>query len=104
MIKEFAGRKAEPILYSLETKSALVLKVHDLVERGLLEWDEQEQDIIASFLMIKQTTTKSGNGTTFTATRTANTQHADVFWAISHAINRKSLNDTKVRKSKWIIN
>lgn len=104
MIKEFAGRKAEPILYSLETKSALVLKVHDLVERDLLEWDEQEQDIIASFLMIKQTTTKSGNGITFTATRTANTQHADVFWAISHAINRKSLNDTKVRKSKWIIN
>lgn len=105
MIKDFAGRKAVPILYSVETKSGLVLKVHDLVERGLLEWSEEEKDIVASFLMIKQTSTSSGNNITFTADRTSSLQHADVFWAISHAINKKELNETKQRKrNRWHIN
>lgn len=105
MIQEFARREAKAILYSLETKSSLVLKVHDLVERGMLEWNEEEKDIAASFLMIKQTSTHSGNAITFTADRTSKLQHADVFWAISHAINKKSLNEDKPkRRSSWRFN
>lgn len=104
MIQDFAGRKAVPILYTAETKSAMVLKVHDLVDRGLLEWNEEEKDIIASFLMIKQTTTNSGKSSTFVADRTATNQHADVFWAIAHAINKKALNEDKKRRSRWAIN
>nr|WP_314738670.1 terminase family protein [uncultured Haemophilus sp.] len=104
MIKEFAGRKAVPILYTAESKSALVLKVHDLVERGLLEWSEEEKDIVASFLMIKQTTTNSGKSSTFIADRTASNQHADVFWAMAHAINKRELNDQRKRKGRWFIN
>ena len=104
MIKEFAGRKAVPILYTAESKSALVLKVHDLVERGLLEWNEEEKDIIASFLMIKQTTTNSGKSSTFIADRTASNQHADVFWAIAHAINKRELNDQREKKARWFVN
>ena len=104
MIKEFAGRKAVPILYTAESKSALVLKVHDLVERGLLEWNEEEKDIIASFLMIKQTTTNSGKSSTFIADRTVSNQHADVFWAIAHAINKRELNDQRKKKARWFVN
>ncbi|WP_315569333.1 terminase large subunit domain-containing protein, partial [Haemophilus parahaemolyticus] len=104
MIKEFAGRKAVPILYTAESKSALVLKVHDLVERGLLEWNEEEKDIIASFLMIKQTTTNSGKSSTFIADRTASNQHADVFWAMAHAINKRELNDQRKKKARWFVN
>lgn len=104
MIKEFAGRKAVPILYTAESKSALVLKVHDLVERGLLEWNEEEKDIIASFLMIKQTTTNSGKSSTFIADRTASNQHADVFWAMAHAINKRELNDQRRKKARWFVN
>lgn len=105
MIQEFARREARPILYSLETKSGLVLKVHDLVERGLIEWSEEEKDIAASFLMIKQTSTQSGAKITFTADRTSQLQHADVFWAIAHAINKKSLIDDRPRRrSVWRIN
>ncbi|MFC0973977.1 terminase large subunit domain-containing protein [Pasteurella multocida] len=105
MIQEFARREAKPILYNLETKSGLVLKVHDLVERGLMEWSEDEKDIAASFLMIKQTSTNAGAKITFIADRTSKLQHADVFWAIAHAINKKSLIDDKPkRRSSWRIN
>lgn len=105
MIQEFARREAKPILYSLETKSGLVLKLHDLVERNMIEWDEEEKDIAASFLMIKQTSTQSGNAITFTADRSSTLQHADVFWAISHAINKKSLTEDKPkRRSSWRFN
>lgn len=105
MIREFARRQAKPILYTLESKAKLVLKVHDLVERGLLKWNEQEQDLAASFLMIKQSATSSGNNITFTADRTSNLQHADVFWAIAHAIDKKQLNDDKPkRRNRWVLN
>lgn len=104
MVQEFARRETKAILYNLETKSKLVLKVHDLVERGLLKWNEEEKDIAASFLMIKQTATGSGNNITYTADRTSSLQHADVFWAIAHAIDRKELNDNKPRRrNRWAV-
>lgn len=102
MVKEFARREATPIVYNPESKTALVLKVHDLVEHGKLEWSEEEKDIPASFLMIRHTTTSSGNTMTFTAERTSKLQHADVFFAIANAINRKELNDNKKKcKRNW---
>lgn len=102
MIKEFARREATPIVYSPETKTGMVLKVHDLVERGQLEWNEEEKDIPASFLMIRHTTTSSGNTMTFTAERSSTLQHADIFFAIANAINRKELNENKKkRKRNW---
>lgn len=64
MIQEFARRRQEQ-LHKQATKSGLVLKVHGLVERGLIEWSEEEKDIAASFLMIKQTSTRSGAKITF---------------------------------------
>lgn len=102
MVKEFARREATPIVYNPESKTALVLKVHDLVERGKLKWSEEEKDIPASFLMIRHTATSSGNTMTFTAERTSKLQHADVFFAIANAINRRELNDNKPkRKRNW---
>ena len=100
MVKEFARRAATPILYTPESKTALVLKVHDLVEHRQLEWDQEEKDIAASFLMIKHTSTRSGNAMTFTADRTVRNQHADVFWAITHAINNKSITDKPRRQGR----
>lgn len=102
MVKEFARREATPIVYNPETKTGMVLKVHDLVEHGKLEWNEEEKDIPASFLMIRHTATSSGNTMTFTAERTSKLQHADIFFAIANAINRKELNDNKPkRKRNW---
>lgn len=69
-IKEFARRAAVPITYDPTVKTELVLKVHNLVDEAMIEWSDKEIDIPASFLMIKQTTTRSGNATTFIADRT----------------------------------
>lgn len=104
MITLFARRETVPIIYSVESKAALVLKVHHLIEKNMLEWSNQESDIPAAFLMIKQTTTKSGDRTTFVAERTSQNQHADVFWAIANAINRKELNNKPRRRSTWALN
>lgn len=104
MVQEFARSRAKEILYTPETKAGLVLKVHDLVEHNLIEWNEEEKDIPASFLMIKQSSTGSGNKITYTADRTAQNQHADVFWAISHAVNKRELNDKPKRRKRWNFN
>ena len=102
-IKEFARRAAVPITYDPTVKTELVLKVHNLVDEAMIEWSDKEIDIPASFLMIKQTTTRSGNTTTFIADRTVKTQHADVFWAIANAINNKPITDKPRRTSRWSV-
>lgn len=99
-VKEFARREAVPLNYNPEVKTGMVLKMHDLVTSENIEWSNKEIDIAASFLMVKQTTTKSGEKTTFIAERTTQNQHADVFWAMCNAINKKSLT-TKKRRSSW---
>lgn len=101
MVKDFAPRVTTAINYSPDVKASMVLKVYDLVENGIIEWSEQETDIPASFLMIKQTTTRSGGQTTYIAERTSQNQHADVFWAICNAVDRKPLNENKKRRSVW---
>ncbi|WP_336368779.1 terminase large subunit domain-containing protein [Avibacterium paragallinarum] len=101
MVKDFAPRATTAINYSPDVKASMVLKVYDLVDNGLIEWSEQETDIPASFLMIKQTTTRSGGQTTYIADRTSQNQHSDVFWAICNAVDRKPLNENKQRKSVW---
>lgn len=102
-IKEWARRIATPLIYNPESKTEMVLKVHDLVEQEQIEWDQKELDIVPSFLMVKQQSTKSGNTTTFVAERTVKTQHADVFFAICNAISKKSLTTKPKRKSGWRI-
>lgn len=99
-VKEFARREAVPLNYNPEVKTGMVLKMHDLVTSENIAWSNKEIDIAASFLMVKQTTTRSGEKTTFIAERTAQNQHADVFWAMCNAINKKSLT-TKKRRSSW---
>lgn len=102
-IREFMRRQATPINYSPDVKTSMVLKVHDLVEHNKIEWSNEEKDILASFLMIKQTTTRSGSATTFVADRTVKTQHADVFWAICNAINHKPITDKPRKRRGWRI-
>lgn len=99
-VKEFARREAVPLNYNPEVKTGMVLKMHNLVTSENITWSNKEIDIAASFLMVKQTTTRSGEKTTFIAERTAQNQHADVFWAMCNAINKKSLT-TKKRRSSW---
>ncbi|MES4611012.1 MAG: terminase large subunit domain-containing protein [Ewingella sp.] len=109
LVTKFAPREAHAILYSVESKNRLVMKMIDVVERKRIEWVKDAQDetnkeraeIPASFMAIRRTTTASGNALTFVAERSEATGHADVFFAISHAVINEPLDYEFDRPSTW---
>lgn len=100
-VQHFAMRQAVAIRYGVETKNRLVMKMIDVIEDNRVEWDKEKTEIAASFMTIRRTSTASGNAMTFVADRTAETGHADSFWAIAHAIDNEPLNFENQRKSRW---
>lgn len=101
IVTDFAPRITTAITYGLNTKTQLVLKMIDLVDEQRLAWDEEQKEILASFLGIRHTTTGKGGAMTFVADRSNETGHSDTFWAIAHAVSNEPLNNEKQRKSKY---
>ncbi|MEB0090058.1 terminase family protein [Pseudomonas sp. CCI4.2] len=99
LVRDFYAR-ATPIHYSLETKNTLVLKAQDTIQGRRIEWDADWNDIASAFLTIKRGATGSGQ-ITYSASRTDATGHADVAWAVMHALANEPLNIHKKRKSRW---
>ena len=81
------------ITYSVDVKSRMVLKAKQLISKGRLAFDAGMNDIALAFMSIKRTMTASGRQATFAASRTNETGHADVAWAIMHAIDRLNFRD-----------
>ncbi|WP_231999542.1 hypothetical protein [Pseudomonas extremorientalis] len=65
-----------------------------------MEWDASWNDIAAAFLTIKRGATTSGQ-ITYSASRTDATGHADIAWAVMHALAHEPLNVHKKRRSRW---
>ncbi|MGP9438188.1 terminase large subunit domain-containing protein [Ewingella sp. AOP8-B2-18] len=101
LIEHFALREAVAIHYGMETKTRLVLKMIDVIGAKRLQWNKDNKEIPASFLAIRRTATASGNAMTFKADRSAETGHADAFWAIAHAVINEPINFEHKRKSNW---
>lgn len=99
LVRDFFPR-ATPIHYSLETKNTLVLKAQDTIQARRIEWDAGWNDIAAAFLTIKRGATTSGQ-ITYSASRTDATGHADIAWAVMHALAHEPLNVHKKRRSRW---
>lgn len=99
LVRDFFPR-ATPIHYSLETKNTLVLKAQDTIQGRRIEWDAGWSDIAAAFLTIKRGATGSGQ-ITYSASRTDATGHADIAWAVMHALAHEPLNVNKKRRSRW---
>lgn len=91
-----------PINYNVESKARLVLKMVDVVESDRIEWDQEDIEIPLAFMSIKRTTTGGGQ-LTFRASRSSETGHADVFFAIAHAVDNEPLDTSRRRKSTWAI-
>jgi hypothetical protein len=91
------------ITYNIEVKSRMVLKAKHLISKRLFEFDAGATDVAMAFMSIKQTSTPSGRQATFVAARGRETGHADVAWAIMHALDRVTFgdfdNDTNQRGS-----
>ena len=100
-IETLYPREAQAIHYSVTSKTRLVLKMIDLVEANRIEWDASHKDIAMSCLAIRKTSTETGGAITFKASRDNTTGHADVFFAISHAVINEPINHAFKRKSRW---
>lgn len=99
LVRDFYPR-ATPIHYSLEAKNTLVLKAQDTIQGSRIEWDAGWSEVAAAFLSIKRGTTASGQ-ITYSASRTEASGHADVAWAIMHALAHEPLNTNKRRRSRY---
>lgn len=82
---------AREIRYTPEVKTAMVLKAKDTITSGRLEYDAGHTDITQSFMAIRKTMTASGNRSTYEASRSEEASHADVAWAIMHALLNEPL-------------
>ncbi|WP_025111115.1 terminase large subunit domain-containing protein [Pseudomonas sp. H1h] len=100
LVRDFYA-KATPIHYSLEAKNALVLKAQDTIQGSRIEWDAGWTDIAQAFLTIKRGATNSGQ-ITYSASRTEATGHADIAWAVMHALANEPLNTNKRRRSRYV--
>ncbi len=99
LVRDFYPR-ATSIHYSLETKNTLVLKAQDTIQGSRIEWDAGWNDIAQAFLTIKRGTTGGGQ-VTYSASRTDASGHADIAWAIMHALAHEPLNTNKQRRSRY---
>ena len=77
--------------YSPEVKTRLVLKAYDVIHRGRLEFDAGWTDMAQSLMAIRKTITAGGRQFTYTAGRNDNTGHADLAWALFHALHNEPL-------------
>lgn len=79
------------IRYTPEMKTAMILKAKDVIRRGCLEYDVSATAVTKSFMAIRKTVTQSGRYITYEASRSEQASHADVAWAIMHALLNEPL-------------
>jgi uncharacterized protein YjcR len=90
LVKDFFPM-AMSISYSVEVKNRLVLKAHQIISRRRMEFDSGWSDFALAYMTIRKTPTASGKQTTFQASRTEETGHADIAWASMHALQAEGL-------------
>lgn len=90
LVKKFFPT-AQKIVYTVEVKNALVLKAKQLISHRRLEFDYKNFDIAHAFMTIHQDTTSTGRQVTYKAARTSATGHADLAWALMHALSKEPL-------------
>lgn len=73
--------------YSPEVKRMMVYKAREIINAGRLLFDDDWDDLVYSFLMIRQHTTKKSNQITFISKRSKIGSHADLAWASMHILS-----------------
>lgn len=69
----------------------MVMKTHDVMTNGRLEWDAGWTDLAAAFMAIRKTVTASGRHVTYDASRSADVGHADLAWSVMHSLIHEPL-------------
>lgn len=92
-----------PIHYTIEAKNGLVLKALDVFQSKRFEYDAMHTDVAQAFMCIRRATTPTGQ-VTFVADRTEKNGHADIAFAIMHALYKEPLNSSADNSSTWAVN
>ncbi|WP_082847626.1 MULTISPECIES: terminase large subunit domain-containing protein [unclassified Erythrobacter] len=95
--KRFAGVRS--IQYSAPLKTLMVLKAKNVMRNKRLQFDAGNKDISASFLSIRPELTAKGRQLTYVASRSGETGHADVAWAIMHVLFDEPLDGEAKKQS-----
>jgi hypothetical protein len=90
--------QATPIHYSVSSKSHMVLKAQEVIEGERIEWNAEETTIAHAFLTIRKIMTPGGQ-ISYAANRTDTTGHADVAWAIMHALANEPISHDQVARA-----
>ena len=93
---------ATAIHYSVEAKTRLVLKAQSVISKDRIRWSADHKDIPMAFMAIRRQST--GSGISYVAARDTKIGHADVAWAIMHALQCENLtSDTPDDKKTTVI-
>lgn len=90
LVKQFFPA-AEAITYNLEVKTRMVLKAKDVISSGRLEFDAGWTDLAHALMSIRKTMTDSGRHVTYKSGRNDDTGHADLAWALLHALSHEPI-------------
>lgn len=101
LVKQFFPQ-ATPFQYSPVVKGRLVMKGYDVISKGRLEFDAGSTDIAQSFISIRKSVTASGRAPTYEAGRSKEASHADLAWAIMHALHNEPLEGSSGSKSGFM--
>ncbi|MBM7423804.1 terminase large subunit domain-containing protein [Spongiibacter marinus] len=93
MVRRFFPR-AVGYDYNPAIKAQMVLKTKDIISHGRLEFDNGWTDMVHAMLMIKRTMTAGGGQMTYQASRTNESGHADLAWALMHALDNAPLHES----------
>ena len=88
--------------YSVELKNMLIFKGLDVIESGRFEFDSNSTDVAHSFMAIKKTMTGSGRQFTFEASRSEETGHSDLAWALMHVFHNEPLEGRNSQNSSFM--
>lgn len=73
--------------YSPDVKRMMAYKAREIINAGRLQFGDDWDDVVHSFLMIRQHTTKASNQITMVSNRTKKGSHADLAWAAMHVLH-----------------
>lgn len=82
---------ARKIIYSPSVKASMVAKSLNIIHNGRLEYDAGWRDLTLSLMQIRRTSTPQGGQITYTSGRNEETGHADLGWALIHALDRTKI-------------
>jgi len=82
---------ARRIDYNVASKTALVIKGQNVFRAGRIEFDAGWTDVMQALMAIRPALTGSQKGVTYISKRNGEIGHADVAWALLHALSNEPL-------------